>query len=205
MEDVLDLYAEPEDPRRPRVCLDERPYQLTSEVRPVVSAKPGQVERHDFEYKREGTCNLFIFAQPHSGWRELKVTEHRGILDFAHCLKELADVHFPQAERIRLVLDQLNTHRLDVLYDVFDAPEARRLARKFELHYTPKHGSWLNMAEIELSVLARQCLDRSLPSIEVVRQEVAAWVARRNDAAIPVDWRFTTTDARRKLERLYPS
>jgi hypothetical protein len=205
MEDLLDLYAEPVDPKRPRACVDERPLQLISEVREVLPAAPGRPERHDYEYKREGTANLFMIACPDRAWRQLKVTERRGTVDFAHLLKDLVDVHFPDAERIRLVMDNLNTHTLAVLYEVFDAPEARRIARKFEVHYTPKHGSWLNMAEIEFSVLASQCLDRRIADQETLRRECEAWAKRRNDAKATIDWRFTSEAARDKLERLYPS
>ena len=205
MEEVLDLYAEVVDPKRPRVCVDERPVQLISEVRELIPAAPGRPQRHDYEYKREGTANLFMLACPDRGWRQVKVTERRGTLDFAHVLKDLVDVHFPDAERIRLVMDNLNTHALSTLYEVFDAAEARRIARKFEVHYTPKHGSWLNMAEIEFSVLADQCLDRRIPDQERLRRESAAWARRRNEAKATIDWRFTTEVARSKLERVYPS
>ena len=204
MEDILDLYAEPVDRKRPRVCVDERPVQLTSEVRKVIPAAPGHPERHDYEYKREGTCNLYMIACPDRASRAVKVTDRRGTLDVAHILKDLVDVHFPDAERIRLVVDNLNTHTLAVLYDVFDAPEARRIARKCEVHYTPKHGSWLNMAEIEFAVLAAQCLDRRIADQETLRRECDAWAKRRNDAKATIDWRFTAADARTKLERLYP-
>ena len=205
MEDVLDLYAEPYDPRRPQVCLDESPYQLVSEKRQPVPVAPGQAARYDYEYKREGTCNLFMFFQPLAGWRHVKVTERRTGLDFAQCLQELVDVHFPEAEVIRLVTDQLNTHTPAVLYEAFAPEEARRIARKIEWHYTPKHGSWLNMVEIELSILARQCLDRRLADIPTVQREAAAWEARRNAYRATVHWQFTTAQARVKLERLYPS
>jgi hypothetical protein len=205
MEDVLDLYAEPPDPRRPRVCFDERPYQLISEVRRLVPAQRGQPARRDYEYKREGTCNLFMFVCPERGWRHVKVTARRSRLDFAHCMKDLVDVHFPDADLIRVVMDNLNTHTLAALYEVFDAPEARRIARKLEIHYTPKHGSWLNMAEVEFAVLVDQCLDRRLASMPIVSREVAAWQQRRNDAKATINWRFTTTDARMKMERIYPS
>jgi len=205
MEDVLDLYAEPPDPRRPRVCFDECPYQLISEVRRLVPAQSGQPARRDYEYKREGTCNLFMFVCPERGWRHVKVTTRRTTLDFAHCMKDLVDVHFPDADLIRVVMDNLNTHTLAALYEVFDAPEARRIARKLEIHYTPKHGSWLNMAEVEFAVLADQCLDRRLASMPIVSREVAAWQQRRNDAKATINWRFTTTDARMKMERIYPS
>lgn len=205
MEDVLDLYAETEDTKRPRVCVDERPVQLISEVREVIAAAPGRVERHDYEYKREGSCNLFMIACPERGWRHVKVTQRRGTLDFAHILKELVDVHFPDAQRIRLVMDNLNTHTLASLYEVFDASEARRIARKFEIHHTPKHGSWLNMAEIELSVLASQCLDQRIPDQQTLRQETVAWAERRNKVKAKIDWRFTSDTARTKLDRLYPA
>jgi len=205
MEDVLDLYAEEQDPKRPRVCFDECPYQLISEVREVIPAAPGQVQRQDYEYKREGSCNLFMFVCPERGWRHVKVTQRRTILDVAHCFKDLVDVHFPQADVIRLTMDQLNTHTLSVLYEVFDPSEARRIARKLEVHHTPKHGSWLNMAEIELAVLNGQYLDRRLANMASVRREVAAWECRRNQAKATIDWRFTATDARESLERVYPS
>jgi hypothetical protein len=205
MEDVLELYAQAEDPKRPRVCVDERSVQLISEVREIIPAAPGRAERQDYEYKREGTCNLFMFACPERGWRHVKVTQRRGTLDFAHILKELVDVHFPDAEGIRLVMDNLNTHTLASLYEVFDASEARRIARKFEIHHTPKHGSWLNMAEIELSVLAGQCLDQRIPDQQTLRGETAAWTERRNAAKATIDWRFTSDKARTKLDRLYPA
>jgi len=205
MEDVLDLYAEPPDPKWPRVCFDEQSSQLISEVGVVIPAAPDQPERHDYEYKREGTCNLFMFVCPARGWRHVKVTERRTILDVAHCFKDLLDVHFRDAAGIRLVLDNLNTHTLSVLYEVFDAPEARRMARKIEIHHTPKHGSWLNMAEIELAVLTGQCLDRRLPNIASVRGEIAAWEQDRNAAQATIDWRFTNERARVKLDRLYPT
>ena len=205
MEDVLDLYAEPPDPKWPRVCFDEQSSQLISEVGVVIPAAPDQPERHDYEYKREGTCNLFMFVCPERGWRHVKVTERRTILDVAHCFKDLLDVHFRDAAGIRLVLDNLNTHTLSVLYEVFDAPEARRMARKIEIHHTPKHGSWLNMAEIELAVLTGQCWDRRLPNIARVRGEIAAWEQDRNAAQATIDWRFTNERARVKLDRLYPT
>lgn len=205
MEDVLDLYAEAEDALRPRVCFDECPYQLLSETRRSVPVKPGRAARYDYEYRREGTCNLFVFVQPHTGWRSVKVTERRTKQDFAQCMKDLVDVHFPEAEVVRVVLDQLNTHTPAALYQAFEPDEARRIIRKLEFHHTPKHGSWLNMAEIELSVLSDQCLDRRLPDIETVRCEVKAWQERRNAAHAQIHWRFTAEDARAKLKRLYPS
>jgi hypothetical protein len=205
MEDLLDLYAEPEDPRRPRVCFDEMPYQLIAETRASWPMEAGQAERYDYEYRRMGTCNLFLFFNPFAGQRRLKVTERRTKQDFAYCMKELVDVDYPAAEVIRVILDQLNTHTQAALYETFAPPEARRIARKLEFHYTPKHGSWLNMAEIEFSVVDRQCLDRWLPDIETVQAETAAWERPRNEQKIGIDWRFTTDKARQKLERLYPS
>ncbi len=205
MEDVLDLYAAPPDPLRPRVCFDELPYQLVSETRAPLPAAPGRPERYDYEYKREGTANLFLLARPEAGWRHVDVTERRTGRDFAEQMRRLVDVHFPEAEVIRVVLDNLNTHTLAVLYEAFPAAEARRIARKLELHPTPKHGSWLNMAEVELGVLSGQCLDRRIPDMETLRREVAAWQAARNAARATIAWRFTAQDARVKLHRLYPS
>lgn len=205
MEDVLDLYAEPPDPRRPRVCFDELPYQLVSETRPSLPPGSGRPQRVDYEYKREGTANLFLVAQPEAGWRHLDVTERRTGQDFAEQMRALVDVHFPDAQVIRVVLDNLSTHTLARLYEAFPAAEARRIARKLELHFTPKHGSWLNMAETELGVLASQCLDRRIPDIPTLRQEVAAWQERRNADHATIEWRFTTEHARLKLHRLYPS
>jgi len=205
MEDVLDLYAEPTDPQRPLVCFDECPYQLISETRQVVPAKPGQRERYDYEYKREGTRNLFMFFAPGHGWRHVKVTDRRTTPDFAHCMKDLVDIHFPDAEVIQVVLDNLNTHTLAALYEAFEPAEARRIVRKLEFRYTPKHGSWLNMAEVEFAILSRQCLGRRIPSDEILQHEIAAWEAARNENQATVNWRFTTPDARVKLERIYPS
>jgi hypothetical protein len=205
MEDVLDLYAEAYAPKRPVVCLDESPYQLVSEKREPIPAAPGQPVRYDYEYKREGTCNLFMFFQPLAGWRHVKVTERRTGEDFAHCLKDLVDIHFPDAAVIRLVTDQLNTHRPAVLYATFEPEEARRIARKLEWHYTPKHGSWLDMAEVELAVLSRQCLDRRIPDMETAEHLVGRWEERRNEARTTVEWQFTTDQAREKLERVYSS
>jgi len=204
MEEVLDLYAEAEDPQRPRVCFDEMPYQMISETRVPVPMQAGQAERYDYEYPREGTCNLFLFFNPFAGKRRIKVTQRRTKQDFAHCMKELVDEMYPDAVVIRVILDQLNTHSKASLYDTFEPEEARRLARKLEFHYTPKHGSWLNMAEIEFSVVDRQCLDRWLQDIETVQSEIAAWELPRNEQNIGIDWQFTTEKARQKLERLYP-
>jgi hypothetical protein len=205
MEDVLDLYEEAYNPKRPVVCLDESPYQLVSEKRAPIPVAEGRPARYDYEYKREGTCNLFMFFQPLAGWRHVKVTERRTGVDFAQCLKDLVDVHYPDAEVIRLVTDQLNTHRPAVLYATFEPDEARRIARKLEWHYTPKHGSWLDMAEVELAVLTRQCLDRRIPEQAMVERVVGIWEERRNAARATVDWQFTTDKARDKLDRLYPS
>ncbi len=205
MEDVLDLYAEPYDPKRPQVCFDERPYQLVSEVRLPLPMEPGQPERFDYEYRREGTCNLFFWFQPLAARRHVEVTDRRTAHDFAHQMKALVDLHFPEADVIRLVVDNLNTHTPAALYEAFEPAEARRIASKLEFHYTPKHGSWLNMAEVELSILSRQCLDRRLPDQASVRRETVAWERDRNERRATVDWRFKTTDARLKLKRLYPS
>jgi DDE superfamily endonuclease len=205
MEDVLDLYGESFDPKRPQVCFDERPYQLVAETRLPLAGGPGQPERYDYEYQRKGTCNLFTFFQPLADWRHVKVTQHRTKQDFAHCMKELVDVHFPEANIIRVVLDNLNIHTPAALYETFPAEEARRILRKLEFHPTPMHGSWLNMVEIELSVLANQCLDRRLPDVVTLEKEIAVWERERNDQGATVNWRFTVADARTKLERFYPS
>jgi len=205
MEEVLDVYAEPEDPQRPRVCFDEMPYQLIAETRASLPMEVGQAERYDYEYRRMGTCNLFLFFNPFAGQRRIKVTAQRTKQDFAQCMQELVDVDYPDASVIRVILDQLNTHTKAALYETFEPEEARRIARKLEFVYTPKHGSWLNMAEIEFSVVDRQCLDRWLPDIETVQFETAAWQAPRNAQKIGIDWQFTTEKARQKLERLYPS
>ncbi len=205
MEDVLDLYAEPLDPKRPQVCFDERPCQLLGEVLAPMEAKPGRVKRIDHEYERKGRANLFVMVQPLAGWRHLEVTERRTNLDFAQQMKALVEEHFPQAEVIRVVLDNLSTHSPASLYQAFAPEEARRLTRKLEFHYTPKHGSWLNMAEIELSLLSRQCLKQRIPDLDSLRRQVQAWQTDRNAKAATIRWRFTTTDARTKLNRLYPS
>lgn len=205
MEDVLDLYAEPYDPRRPWVCFDEKPHQLLSDVRPPQPAAPGRAARVDYEYKREGMCNLFLVLDPHRAWRRVTVTAQRAAVDFAHQMRWLADEGYPEADVIRVVLDNLSTHTAAALYQAFAPEEARRLARRLEFHYTPKHASWLNMAEIEFSVLERQCLDRRLASPQSVARETAAWSADRNDAQATIRWHFTTARARAKLHRLYPS
>ena len=205
MEDVLDLYAEPYDPKRPKVNFDETSKQLIGETRQPLPAQPGQAARYDYEYKRNGTRNLFLFVEPQAGWRHVVVTEHRTMHDFAHQMKWLVDERYPGAEVIRVVLDNLNTHKPASLYETFPPAEAHRIRQKLEFHYTPKHGSWLNMAEIELSVLARQCLHRRLATEAVLKRALAAVEAARNAARATIDWQFTTTQARVKLHRLYPS
>jgi hypothetical protein len=205
MEDVLDLYALPYDPAYPQVCFDERPVQLLDNVIEPLPARPGYKRRFDYEYHREGTCNLFMMFQPLQGWRHVKVTERRTKLDFAHCMKDLVDIHFPTATCIRVVLDNLNTHTFASLYEAFEPAEARHIARKLEFHFTPKHGSWLNMVEIELSILSRQCLKRRIPDQAILRTEVNAWADYRNAQQATIDWRFSVHDARTKLLSLYPT
>lgn len=205
MEDVLDLYATPYDPKRPKVNFDEKSKQLIQEKRLPLPAKTGQSERYDYEYQRNGTRNLFVCCEPQAGWRHLEVTHRRTHRDFAQQMKWLVEERYPEAEVIRVVLDNLNTHKIASLYEAFEPSEARRIARKLEFHPTPKHGSWLNMAEIELSILERQCLDRRIPDEATLKAEVAAYEARRNGEKATIDWRFTVDDARTKLKRLYPS
>ena len=203
MEDVLDLYARPYDPRRPVVCFDEQPRQLVEEIRTPLPRGPGRPERVDYEYRRRGTANLFLLFEPLAGWRHVEVTERRTAVDFAHQMRALVDVHYPEAERIAVALDNLSTHSPAALYQTFPPDEARRLLKRLEFHYTPKHGSWLNMAELEFSVLSRQCLDRRIPDPATLRHEIATWEAGRNAARAKVQWRFTVADARTKLHRLY--
>jgi hypothetical protein len=204
MEDVLDVYVRRYDRRFPQVCLDETSRQLLGEVNDPQPVAPGQPARQDYEYVRGGVCNLFLVCEPLRGWRHVLVSDRRTRLDWAHCIKELVDVHYPDAEKIVLVQDNLNTHTPASLYEAFGPAEAKRLTDKLELHYTPKHGSWLDMAEIELSVLSRQCLDRRLADRTTLEHEVAAWEQRRNAEGRRIDWRFTTVDARIKLKHLYP-
>jgi len=204
MEDVLNLYARPHDPKRPVVCFDEARKELHGQTRPPVPAAPGRPAREDYEYSREGTANLFLFVEPLAGRRWVSVTEHRAGADFAHQMKHLCDVQYPGAEVIRVVLDNLNTHGPGSLFATFDPEEAWRLVRRLEFHYTPKHASWLNMAELELSVLARQCLDRRIGDVATLVTEVAAWERRRNAARVKIDWCFRAADARVKLKHLYP-
>jgi DDE superfamily endonuclease len=205
MEDVLDVYTRPYDPARPMVCLDETSRQLLDEVTPPLPLTPGTPARQDHEYVRGGVCNLFVVTEPLRGWRHVRVSARRTRLDWAATIQELVDVYYPGAEKIVLVLDNLNTHSPASLYEAFPPAEAKRLADRLEIHYTPKHGSWLNMAEIELAVLARQCLDRRVPDQETLTREVAAWEERRNGTPCTINWRFTTADARIKLKHLYPS
>ncbi len=205
MEDVLELYAEPYDATRPKVNFDETSKQLIKETRQPLPTQPGRPERFDYEYQREGTRNLFLFTEPQAGFRHVSVTEQRTMKDFAQQMKWLVDVAYPQAEVIRVVMDNLNTHKAASLYEAFEPEEARRIVKKLEFHYTPKHGSWLNMAEIELSVLQRQCLNRRLADEATLVHEVEAWEKERNKKQATIDWRFSVTDAREKLKRLYPS
>ena len=205
MEDVLEVYQRPRDPQHPLVCLDEQSKQLIKETRTPIAAAPGRVERGDYEYERNGTANLFMLFAPLEGWRHVHVTERRTKRDFAEVVRALVDVHFPAAEKIVLVMDNLNTHKVASLYEAFPPAEARRLVEKLEIHYTPKHGSWLDMAETELSILTKQCLDRRIPDLGTLEREVAAWQTQRNAQQAKIDWQFTTAQARVKLKRLYPS
>lgn len=205
MEDVLEVYHRPHDPEYPLVCLDETSKQLIAETRAPIVAKPGRVARFDYEYERNGTANLFRLFAPLEGWRHVEVTDRHAAVDFARLLKDLADTRFPNATKIILVQDNLNTHEPASLYKAFPAAEARRLVERFEWHHTPRHGSWLNMAESELGVLSSQCLDRRIPDKQTLVEEVAAWEATRNKHHTKADWQFTTADARVKLKRLYPA
>ena len=205
MEDVLEVYHRPRDPACPVVCLDETSKQLIAETRQPVPAKPGRPARVDYEYERNGTANLFMLFAPLEGWRHIEVTDRHTAVDYAHILKALSDTHFPNAPKIALVQDNLNTHKPASLYEAFPAAEARRLVERFEWHYTPKHGSWLNMAECELSVVSGQCLDRRIADRQTLANEIAAWESDRNKKHVKADWQFTTADARVKLKRLYPA
>lgn len=205
MEDVLEVYHRPYDPKRPQVCMDESNKTLHADARGPLPMAPGRPARQDYEYVRGGSANLFLWFEPLGGKRRVKVTERRTKQDWAVVVQELVDVHYPDAEKIVLVLDNLNTHTLGSLYDTFAPEEARRIAERLEIHYTPKHGSWLNMAEIELSVLSRDCLDRRIPDRDILRRETTAWEADRNARAAKMKWRFTTTDARIRLRHLYPT
>jgi DDE superfamily endonuclease len=205
MEDVLEVYTRPYDPNRPQVCMDETSKQMLRDVRPALSMEPGRTKREDYEYERGGVANVFMFMEPLAGRRWVDITEHRTKVDWAHQIEELVDERYPEAERIVLVMDNLNTHSPASLYEAFDPEKARRLSEKLEIHHTPKHGSWLNMAEIELSVLSRQCLQRRVADFETLEREAAAWQDRRDGAGVKIEWRFRTEDARIKLKRLYPS
>jgi len=204
MEDVLELYAEPYDPKHPVVCFDEKSVQLVAETRVPRLPAPGQTALYDYEYKRNGTANVFMLVEPLAGWRQVTVTEQRTMRDFAHQMKRLTDVCYPEADCVRVVLDNLNTHKPASLYEAYAPEEARRILRRLEFHYTPKHASWLDMAEVEIGVLSRQCLQRRIPDREILGRETAAWAARRNAGHAPIHWRFTVSDARTKLNHLYP-
>jgi hypothetical protein len=205
LEDILAVYKRPRDPKYPLVCLDEAMKQLTKETRTPIPMKKGHVQRIDYEYERNGTANLFMMFAPLEGWRHVKITDRHTAIDYAHALKDLVDIHFPAAKKIILVQDNLNTHKPASLYEAFPPAEARRLVERFEWHFTPKHGSWLDMAESELSVLSTQCLDHRIPDKHTLEAEVAAWEADRNTNNTKADWQFTTDDARIKLKYLYPS
>ena len=205
MEDVLDLYTCLLDPQHPVICMDETSKQLISEILSPVPVKPGQPAKHDYQYRRGGVCNLFMFTEPLTGWREVMIRERRTKKDWVHCMKTLLDDHYSEAKIVRVVLDNLNTHVPSAFYEVLEPAEAKRLLDRLEFHYTPKHASWLNIAEIELSVLTRQCLKRRIPDQQHLQREVNAWVKKRNNHCKKVDWQFTTFDARVRLKKLYPS
>ena len=204
MENVLDLYQQPFDPEAPVVCMDETSKQLVDEVRRPVPVRPGRPARIDYEYERRGTAAIFLFTEPLGGWRWVVATERRTRRDWAHAIRALLNVHYPEAKVVRLVMDNLNTHELGSLYEAFPPAEARRLAARLEIHYTPIHGSWLNIAEIELRALSQQCLDRRIPELAELQREVAMWEKERNESTVGVDWRFTAPDARIRLRHLYP-
>jgi hypothetical protein len=204
MEDLLDTYCLPPDPQVPLICMDEQPVQLIKETRSPLPGLPGHPPRMDYEYERNGTATVFMFTEPLQGRRQVHIRERRTAVDWATEIRSLLEVQYPEAARVRLVCDNLNTHKLGSLYEAFPPDTARRLAQRLEIHYTPKHGSWLNIAELELSVLTRQCLDRRIPDLDTLRRETQAWETRRNEGQKGVDWQFTTPDARIKLRRLYP-
>jgi len=204
MEDVLDIYKKPYDKDFPVICMDEKPYQLLSQVRDSILIKPGKPKREDNEYKRNGTCSIFMFTEPLAGWRHVHARRQRTKIDWALEVKELLTVHYPNVPKICLVMDNLNVHTISSLYEAFPPHEARELARRLEIHYTPKHGSWLNIAEIELSFLSRQCLDRRIDLLDVLNENLMAWENNRNSTQKSVDWQFTAEDARIKLKKLYP-
>ena len=204
MEDILDLYCLPYDPLYPVICMDEKPYQLLNDVLSPIEMKPGKPKRYDYEYERKGTCSIFVFNEPLTGWVYANARQRRTAIDYAHTIKELLTVHYPNAIKIRLVQDNLNTHVEDSLYKAFPAKQARELMRRLEFHYTPKHGSWLNMAEITISVLAGQCINRRIPDLASLNNELSAWAVAYNSNRTPIKWQFTNDDARIKLARLYP-
>jgi hypothetical protein len=205
MEDILELYESEEDLQNPVVCIDEKPYQLLNNKIEPIPMKKGKSKKVDYEYKREGTCNIFMISEPFNGYRDCKATERRTKKDFAELLKDLSSKYYPEANKIKLVMDNLNTHKLSVLYEYYPPEEARRLVQRFEVHYTPVHGSWLNIAEIELSVMSKQCIKRRIPDMEILQNELKCWVQKRNKKKVGVDWRFRSTDARIKLKKLYPT
>jgi hypothetical protein len=205
MEDTLDVYKRPYDETHPLICMDESSKQHSKDTRQSIPATPGTVARYDTEYERNGVSNVFMFFEPLQGKRHVEVTDQRTAVDWAHQIRDLVDVHYPHAERITLVMDNLNTHTGASLYKAFEPKEARRIFEKLEIHYTPKHGSWLNMAEIELSILSRQCMDRRIPDQATLKKEISTWQEKRNAIACPMEWRFTTDDARIKLKKLYPT
>lgn len=204
MEDILDLYCLPYDEDYPVVCMDEKPYQLLEDILLPIPMKEGSPKRLDYEYKRKGTCSIFVFNEPLKGWTYTTARKRRTAIDFAHEIKKLLTVHFPKAKKVRLASDNLNTHVPASLYKAFPAKEARELLRRLEFHYTPKHGSWLNMAEISISILARQCINRRIPNLTILNKEISAWCKSQNNNRTPINWQFTTEDARVKLRRLYP-
>jgi len=204
MEDLLDLYAE-EAPETPVVCFDETPVQLIGETRKPLPARSGETAIYDYEYRRNGTANIFVFVDAHRPWRHVKVTRRRTNIDFAECMRDLVDVHYPDMPTIRVVMDNLSTHHAGALYEAFTPAEARRVLRRLQFHYTPKHGSWLNMAEIEIGVLTSQCLDRRIPHIQMLTQETAAWLRQRNDTGARINWMFKVDNARAKLGKVYPN
>lgn len=205
MEDILDLYESEYDEEKPVVCIDEKPYQLLDGIIEPIEMKAGKSKKEDYEYKRNGTCNIFMISEPFNDFRETKVTQTRKKEDFAGLLKDLSDKYYPEADKIKLVMDNLNTHKLSILYEFYSPEEARRLVQRFEVHYTPVHGSWLNIAEIELSAMSKQCTNRRISGMDILKNELVAWVNDRNNREIGVNWRFRNEDARIKLKHLYPS
>ena len=205
MEDILETYALPYDPAIPLICMDEQPCQLLDDIVKPIPMKPGQPRKEDYEYERKGTCSIFVFTEPLAGWRHIEATKRRTKLDWAAQIERLLLEFYPEADKIRLVMDNLNTHSIGSLYQAFPADKARSLAKRLEIHYTPKHGSWLNIAEIELSVVTQQCLDRRIPDIDTLNAQLSAWEKSRNNSSGHVDWHFSTEQARCKLKFLYPN